>query len=232
MFCYIMWLVPPYHFVTGMTAKYVWFKLNCLTRHTVISLLSKLLLHFLCNLNDIWRLWLTWRVISQNTFSVPSYSRISFLLQLGRHFTYALSKIILQGTVEGGRKRGRQRKSWSDNVKEWTSLDMGHLLQQTTDRQAWRRVSVSSSTDSPRRWYLVKGWVSESEFTYAIFVKFLCVRPRFHAQFYKKKDNNCIWSNNISVVIAKGHSYVMHGPTGQKDERCVTTLRLHIYQVS
>jgi len=56
-----------------------------------------------------------------------------------RHNT--LSKIILQGTVEGGRKRGRQRKSWSDNVKEWTSLDMGHLLQQTTDRQAWRRVS-------------------------------------------------------------------------------------------
>ena len=30
-----------------------------------------------------------------------------------------LSKTILQGTVAGGRKRGRQRKSWLDNVKEW-----------------------------------------------------------------------------------------------------------------
>jgi len=43
---------------------------------------------------------------------------------------------------------------------------------------------------------------------------------------YTKKDNNCIWAINISVVIANGHSYVMHRPTGQKDEPCVTTLDL------
>jgi hypothetical protein len=32
----------------------------------------------------------------------------------------ALSKTILQGTVPGGRKRGRQRKRWEDNIQEWT----------------------------------------------------------------------------------------------------------------
>ena len=29
-----------------------------------------------------------------------------------------LAKTILQGTVRGGRKRGRQKKRWEDNIKE------------------------------------------------------------------------------------------------------------------
>ena len=32
-----------------------------------------------------------------------------------------LPKSRLQGTVEGGRLRGRPRKSWKDNIKEWTT---------------------------------------------------------------------------------------------------------------
>ena len=66
-----------------------------------------------------------------------------------RHDT--LSKTILQRTVEGRRKRGRQRKSWLDNVKEWTTLSMPELLSQATDRAGWRRTSVSSSAVSPQR---------------------------------------------------------------------------------
>ena len=34
---------------------------------------------------------------------------------------FSLSKTILQGTLEGERRRGRQRKCWIDNIKEWTS---------------------------------------------------------------------------------------------------------------
>ena len=63
----------------------------------------------------------------------------------------SLCKTIMQGTVEGGRRRGRQRKSWSDNVKEWTDLTMPELLTQTTDRPAWRRMSASSALKSPLR---------------------------------------------------------------------------------
>ena len=36
----------------------------------------------------------------------------------------SLSKVILLGTLEDGRRRGRQRKYWMDNVKEWTSVPM------------------------------------------------------------------------------------------------------------
>ena len=36
-----------------------------------------------------------------------------------------LAKTILQGTVVGGRRQGRQRKRWEDNIREWTGLEFG-----------------------------------------------------------------------------------------------------------
>ena len=35
-----------------------------------------------------------------------------------------LAKTILQGTVKGGRRQGRQRKRWEDNIREWTGLEL------------------------------------------------------------------------------------------------------------
>ena len=34
-----------------------------------------------------------------------------------------LTKTILQGTDKGGRRQGRQRKRWEDNIREWTGLE-------------------------------------------------------------------------------------------------------------
>ena len=34
-----------------------------------------------------------------------------------------LAKTILQGTVKGERRQGRQRKRWEDNIREWTGLE-------------------------------------------------------------------------------------------------------------
>ena len=34
-----------------------------------------------------------------------------------------LAKTILQGTVKGGRRQGRQRKRWEDNSREWAGLE-------------------------------------------------------------------------------------------------------------
>ena len=36
-----------------------------------------------------------------------------------------LAKTILQGTVKGGKRQGRQRKMWEDNIREWTGLEFG-----------------------------------------------------------------------------------------------------------
>ena len=38
--------------------------------------------------------------------------------------TSGLAKTILQGTVKG-RRQGRQRKRWEDNIREWTGLEFG-----------------------------------------------------------------------------------------------------------
>ena len=35
-----------------------------------------------------------------------------------------LAKMILQGTVQGGRRKGRQKKRWEDNISEWTELGL------------------------------------------------------------------------------------------------------------
>ena len=37
------------------------------------------------------------------------------------------AKTILQGTVKGERRQGRQRKRWEDNVREWTGLDVRQI---------------------------------------------------------------------------------------------------------
>ena len=34
-----------------------------------------------------------------------------------------LAKTILQGTVKVGRRQGRQKKRWEDNIREWTGLE-------------------------------------------------------------------------------------------------------------
>ena len=35
------------------------------------------------------------------------------------------AKTILQGTVQGGRRRGRQKNRWEDNIPEWTVMTLG-----------------------------------------------------------------------------------------------------------
>ena len=55
------------------------------------------------------------------------------------------AKTILQGTVQGGRQRGRHRKRWEDNIKEWTGLEWNILLQKAENREEWRKLVVKST---------------------------------------------------------------------------------------
>ena len=41
-------------------------------------------------------------------------------------FSLGLAKTILQGTVNEGRRQGRQRKTWEDSIREWTGLELDH----------------------------------------------------------------------------------------------------------
>ena len=74
---------------------------------------------------------------------------MNLLWQLSRDGK-TLSKTILQGTVEDGRRRGRQRKCWMDNTKEWIFLPMPELFTRASCRQQnWKRISAEQSLIFP-----------------------------------------------------------------------------------
>ena len=45
---------------------------------------------------------------------------------------------IIQGKIEGRRGRGRPRICYMDNVRQWTEMKMGQVIQACQDREAWR----------------------------------------------------------------------------------------------
>ena len=56
-----------------------------------------------------------------------------------------LAKTILQGTVKGGRRRGRQKKKWEDILREWTGLEFAKLQRAVENREKWWKLGVKSS---------------------------------------------------------------------------------------
>ena len=61
-----------------------------------------------------------------------------------------LAKTILQGTVEGGRRRGRQRKRWEDNIREWTGSELAVTLRVAESREEWKKTVGAASCAPPR----------------------------------------------------------------------------------
>ena len=56
-----------------------------------------------------------------------------------------LAKTILQGTVKGGRRQGRQKKKWEDNIREWTGLEFSKSQRAVENRVKWRTLVAKSS---------------------------------------------------------------------------------------
>ena len=56
-----------------------------------------------------------------------------------------LAKTILQGTVKGERRQGRQKKKWEDNIREWTGLEFAKSKRAVENREKWRKLVVKSS---------------------------------------------------------------------------------------
>ena len=46
-----------------------------------------------------------------------------------------LAKTILQGTVKGGRRQGRQKKRLEDNIREWTGLEFAKSQRAVENRE-------------------------------------------------------------------------------------------------
>ena len=42
-------------------------------------------------------------------------------------------------TMKGGRRQGRQRKRWEDNIREWTGLELVRSQSAVENRENWLR---------------------------------------------------------------------------------------------
>ena len=55
----------------------------------------------------------------------------------------------MQGTVKGGRRQGRQKKRWEDNIRKWTGLEFAKSQRAVENREKWRKLVLKSSMSAP-----------------------------------------------------------------------------------
>ena len=60
-----------------------------------------------------------------------------------------LGKTILQGTVKGGRRQGRQRKRWEDNIREWTGLEFDKSQRAVENREKMEKTGCRIICGAP-----------------------------------------------------------------------------------
>ena len=51
----------------------------------------------------------------------------------------------MQGTVNGGKRQGRQRKRWEDKIREWIGPEFAKPQRAVENSEKWRKLVAKSS---------------------------------------------------------------------------------------
>ena len=116
---------------------------------------------------------------------------------------------------KGGRRRGRQRKSLEDNIREWTGLEFANSQRAVENRENWRKLVVQSSVvpQRPSRlrdwwwWWWWPGWslalkLYKKEALPFKFFKNLFFDGRFANQVYIKRHRALSLSLSVSPFLS------------------------------
>ena len=86
----------------------------------------------------------------------PEYSLEELMLKLKLQYfghlmqrTDSLEKTLMQGKIEGRRRRGWQRIRWFDGITDLMHVSLSVLWELVIDREVWRAVVLGVSTSQP-----------------------------------------------------------------------------------
>ena len=66
----------------------------------------------------------------------------------GNRALHAGGQMVMEGQVEGRRRRGRPRRRWMDDVVEWMEMGAEEAVRLAADRKTYRR-HVGNATSRP-----------------------------------------------------------------------------------
>ena len=68
------------------------------------------------------------------------HNKLQYFGHISRREGDCLEKIIVQGMMEGQRRRGRQKTRWTDGIKESTGLSVTAAYRIAQDRHSWNNI--------------------------------------------------------------------------------------------
>ena len=81
--------------------------------------------------------------VHDDTLTMVKKQKLRWYVHISR--SSGMAKTILQGTVKGARRRGRQKKRWENSIKEWTGMGFGVSLRAAEDEEGWKGIVATSS---------------------------------------------------------------------------------------